>query len=194
MLYTNYKQVAKIILKSEDSLDFTTKTETVATVASTIVTKYTYNITLPFYKFSKNTRLAVESFSLLSEDFTQRAIDIGDVFILNIKKSNVYHSNPKSNKGTCILSTNLSKSTEYFNPDITKNSIDITGNTGFMEGNPLEIFVDTKIGNDTTNDVGGCIDTAIWSLTLVIFEEEKEENPKDYVDDRTNNFSKPSLY
>lgn len=195
MLYTNYKQVAKIILASEYCTERDTSTKTVNSNAEIVVNKYVFNVNLPFYKFSKTTKLAVESFSFLSADLTASAIDIGSIFITNIKKSNVYHSNPSLNKGTCLLSINLSKSINYINPDVINNSIEITGNTGFMEGNPIEIIVDTKIGADTTaDDINGCLDDCRWSLTLIVYEEEKEENAKDFVDDRTKNFSKPSSY
>ena len=196
MLYTNYKQVARLVLKSIDAEQETTDRQFTVDTTTTnypVVTKYTYNVNLPFYKFTKNTKLAVESFSYLSTNLEDKSVGIGDIFLLNIKKSNIYHSYIGARKGTCILSKNLSKSFEYINPDVINNSIDITGNTGFIEGNPLEIFVDTKIKDDIS-DINGCLEENFWSLTLVIYEEEKEENPKDYVDDKVKNYSKPSLY
>lgn len=197
MLYTNYKQVAKIILSSENTTQRdTTENITINTEGKTVVNKYYFTVNLPFYKFSKTTKLAVETFSLLSNNYTENAIDIGSIFVTSIKKSNVYHSDKALNiKGTCLLSIDLSKSLTYINPDVINNSIEITGNTGFMEGNPIEIVVDTKLGADTTEaDIKGCLEENRWSLTLIVYEEEKEENAKEYVDDRTKNFSKPSLY
>lgn len=191
MLYTNYKQVARLILKSKDAIQELGTTHVINTLPNCkSVIKYTFNIQLPYYKFTKNTKLAVESFSFVSEALTYN--EVGDIFILNIRKNNIYHSSTRA--GTCILSRILSDTTEYINPDVINNSIDITGNTSFLEGNPLEIFVDTKVLDDGFVDIKGCSNKNDWSLTLLIYEEEKEENAKDYVKDGIKNYSNPSLY
>jgi len=191
MLYTNYKQVAKLILKSEDATKDVVGTHTLSTVQNIpSIGLYTFFVNLPFYKFTKNTKLAVEKFTFVSDNYT--FIDVGDIYIKNIKKSNVYHSSKKA--GTCILSLSLGKTNEYINPDVINNSIDITGNTSFLEGNPLEIFLDTKVKDDSDVDIKGCSDESVWSLSLIIYEEVKEENLKDYADDNVKLLSKPSVY
>lgn len=197
MLYTNYKQIATIVLNSGSAIEKDEIDVTIKTVDQTSVQKYTFNINLPFYKFTKNTKLAVQNFVFNSDTYFRK--NIGDVYIKNIKKSNVYHSNKMNSKGTCILSDVLTEPNKYINPDVINNSIDITGNTSFLEGNPLEIIVDTKVCRDnveeqTGTDINGCPSTAFWTLTLTIYEEEKEENKKDVVEDKVKNYSKPLLY
>lgn len=193
MLYTNYKQVVRLVLKSEDAIKDIVGTHTIQSVAGlNSIGRYTFNINMPFYKFSKNTKLAVEKLSVISNDYIDNTADIGDIYLLNIKKQNVFHSSKK--KGTCIYSGILSKTNEYVNPDVINNSIDITGNTGFLEGNTLDIFVDTFVIDDSAQEIQGCSEGTVWSLSLIIYEEEKEENPKDNVQDGVKNHSKPVLY
>lgn len=187
-----------------------------------IVSKYTYSITLPNMQFNKNTRLAVDKFSIQlrkrdSENHLKMDT-IPDVYIKNIHQKNVFNSRGKSSYGTCILSIPFNilqiKNDEkpppmtYQNPDLINNSIDITGTTAFLQGQPLEIFIDTHMakykqksgtsgtGLEQEEDgfVEGCPDTFIWSLTLIVYEEEKEENAKDFVDDRAKIFGIPKLY
>jgi hypothetical protein len=195
MLYTNYKQVARLVLqKSDADSKETVPFKQSATVTGQCETLYKYNINLPYYKFSKNTKLAVDSFSVReSATYAYKYKNIGNVFIKNIKKSNVYHSD-KTKQGTCILSCLMARTNQYVNPNVLQNSIDITGNTSFLEGNELELIVDTKIISDDDVLLNGCPEDIYWTLTLLIYEEEKEENPKDYVDDKVKNYSKPSLY
>lgn len=207
MLYTNYKQIAKIILKSEDAVSttdsiFQTIDQNGANFTTRVIRSYTYNVHLPFYKFNKNTKMAVDTFSIDVPEGLYTYSAIGDLYVKNLKKNEVYHSGPTSSNGTCLLSVVMGKSNQYINPDLINNSIEITGNTHFLEQyNPLEIFVDTKIqdftlvnGVASLKDIKGCPENVDWSLTLYIFEEEKEENKKDFVSDSRVNFSKPSLY
>lgn len=205
MLYTNYKQVAKLVLKSTDATQEVSGTELLEDGGApvNIVSKFTYNIKLPFIKFGKNTKLAIENFSTVVPASYDMG-NIADIYIKNIHKKNIYHSAELSANGTCILSYPIEYLTEYINTDVINNSIDITGNTSFMEGNPLDIFVDTKIfkyndpgGGAPFNRDGtitGCPDDLVWSLTLLVYEEEKEENAKDFVDDRARNYGRPALY
>jgi hypothetical protein len=192
MLYTNYKQVARLVLKSEDAVKTSGGLPTIDGNPILITSLYTFKPNLPFYSFTKNTKLAVESFTFNGGPVGVQLQYIGDVIIKNLKRPNIYHS--RIQQGTCIFSGNMHSAINYYNNDIINKSIDITGSTNFLNGNDLEIFINTRLLNDTSVDVKGCVDSFNWSLTLVVYEEEKEENPKDYVDDRTNNFSKPSLY
>ncbi len=192
MLYTNYKQVARLVLKSEDAIKTSGGIPYIATSATPTNSLYTFKPNLPFYSFTKNTKLAVESFTFSGGPLGSGIKYIGDVIIKNLKRTNIYHS--KNQQGTCIFSGNMHSTINYYNNDIINNSIDITGSTNFLNGNELEIFINTRLLDDGNVDIKGCVDYFNWSLTLVVYEEEKEENPKDYVDNRTNNYSKPSLY
>lgn len=227
VLYTNYKQVAKITLKSDfgavkDTVGTTIGFKTSGTGVQTstnvdIVSKYTYSITLPNMQFNKNTRLAVDKFSIQlrkRDSGNHLKMDtIPDVYIKNIHQKNVFNSRGKSSYGTCILSIPFNilqiKNDEkpppitYQNPDLINNSIDITGKTAFLQGQPLEIFIDTHMTKYKQDPPGthiedgfveGCPDTFIWSLSLIVYEEEKEENAKDFVDDRAKIFGIPKLY
>lgn len=230
VLYTNYKQMAKITLKSEDAVDYEKTTnvivghETAVPMREkdpvTIIGKYTYRINLPFMQFGKNTRLAVDTFSIqITHRKNQNHLQTystPDVYIKNIHKKDVYNSTNKSAYGTCLLSIPFNNNVNdvkpppitYQNFDLINNSIDITGSTAFLQGEPLEIFIDTKIlrykkdpATTPTNlkmlpdgYVEGCPDVFKWSLSFIVYEEEKEENPKDYVDDRAKPHSIPALY
>jgi hypothetical protein len=191
MLYTNYKQVARLVLKSEDAIK-TVRTPTIEGNQVPINSLYTFKPNLPFYSFTKNTKLAVESFTFYGSYVGTGARYVGDVIIKNLNRSNIYHS--KNQQGTCIFSGNMYSTIDYYNNDIINNSIDITNSTNFLNGNELEIFINTRILDDGNVDIKGCVDKFNWSLTLVIYEEEKEENPKDYVDNKLQNYSKPALY
>ena len=194
MLYTNYKQVAKLVLKSEDAVKINGPLGSVlGNFNRTVYMLYSFKPTLPFYKFTKNTRLAVDTFVCTGYLGGGVLKYTGDVIIKNFKKSNIYNSNPIK-QGTVIYSGYFNNLIDYRNNDIINNSIDITGATDFLNGNELDIFVDTRLVDDNNIPIRGCISNYNWSLTLVIFEQEKEENPKDYVDDRVKNYSLPALY
>lgn len=191
MLYTNYKQVTRLVLKSEDAIK-TTRTPTIANASILITSLYTFKPNLPFYSFTKNTKLAVESFTFNGAPLGIGARYIGDVIIQNLKRPNIYHSGIQ--QGTCIFSGNMHSVINFYNNDIINNSIDITGSTNFLNGNELEIFINSRLLDDGNVDIKGCVNNFNWSLTLVVYEEEKEENPKDYVDNKLQNYSKPALY
>ena len=193
MLYTNYKQVARLVLKSEEADSYLYgPNRTLFGSLKTICTLYTFKPNLPFYKFTKNTRLAVESFTFIGTSAPLWKYT-GEVIIKNFKKSNIYNSS-LIQQGTTIFSGFMQTFIDYRNSDIINNSIDITGATDFLNGNELDIYVNSRLSDDAGAIVNGCVSTTNWNLTLVIFEQEEEENPKDYVDDRVKNHSIPALY
>lgn len=195
MLYTNYKQVAYIVLKSNEA-DFTREwgTKLLGTVSNKIYDEYTFNIKLPYYKFTKNTKLALETFTIEHEitNNNGKKAQIGDVYIKNIHKANVFSKNKEY--GCPLLSTSIGQDFFYNNTDVINKSIDITNNTGFLESNPLTIFVNTRILDDTNAEIKGCPESSVWSMTLYVYEEVKEENEKDFSRNESNPYSRPPVF
>ena len=191
MLYTNYKQVSYIVLKSNEAVNKREwGTKTFGTQSKKVYDEYIFHVSLPYYKFTKNTKLAIETFSIQHEitNNNGKKAQIGDVYIKNIHKANVFSKNKEN--GCPILTTNIGQDLFYINDDVINKSIDITNNTGMLEGNnPLTIFVNTRILDDSDNEIKGCPENSEWGLTLYVYEEVKEENEKDMV---RNNV--PSLF
>jgi hypothetical protein len=212
MFITNYKQVATLILESDDptvvkdynqAKEYYRQNSTLDYVPfnTNIITTYRFKVQLPTQKYTKNTRMAVASFNIINqyiEDFNVRVgqpstAAIGTVYMRNIRRPNLYSKD--NTKGTPILTLPIGRTSySYNNTDLIHNSIDITNNTGFLEGNPLEISVHLNVtANDNTVPFG-CPENSAWQLTLYIYEEEKEENKKDMVDDNVQPYSRPPTY
>lgn len=174
MSYKSYRQIAHITLKSNDANEIQNAGNRLINAANEqINTSYKFNINLPFIKFTKNTHMAVQKVAF-KPSIQNNILAIGDIFITNLKKSNVYHSGNK--KGTCIFTGSFANSFEYVNQDTTYNSIDITNHTTFLENNNgIELFVDTKVLDDAAVDIGGIKEFDRFSISLIIFEFEKEE-------------------
>lgn len=223
MLYKNYKQVAIIHLNSIDAdntqngvqAPLTFKTEIPEELGdppaptghivlneyqpvqrnTRFFTEYTFNVNIP-YKFTKTTKMSLVSFNIKYDkqwmEYNSKAANVGGLYIKNLHKSNVYHKN-KSN-GLLLMNEFFGNDVDYHNQDIINNSIDITNNTSFLEGNQIKVFLDAKIFDDNDNLVVGCIGNVEWCAKLYIFEEELVENKPDSVDDRTVNYSRPAIY
>ena len=178
--YTNYKQVAKVVLKNIDA--------NIASVTNTdlgviVITEYIFKVNLPTLNFNKQTKMAVESFSIIHTipQYNGKECNVGDVYIKNLTNNDVYHSANK-HKGLPILSMDLGKNNQYNNTDLINNSYDITGKTMFLKNEFLHIFVDTGIkAGAGNNDINGCPLNSHWTLSLIIYEYELEENKKDFV-------------
>lgn len=192
VLYTNYTQKAKVVLRSSNAI-VSTKQFVIDTLNVDVVQHYAFMITVPNVKFNKETRVAVESFVIhnTNEVINYDQADIGDVYLTSINKKNVVATD--NIQGTHLLSfSGLNYS--YNNTDLVLNSFSVSGQTQFLEGQGIDILVNTKLEADNGEDIRGCPRDVVWGLTLIVYEMEKQENEKDFVDDRAKNYSQPALY
>jgi hypothetical protein len=148
--------------------------------------KYRFKIDLN-NRMSTNVRIAVKSFILhrgaqvigwTSNSYDHGTREIGDVYIDNMYDKNSFHSDPKIRNKFHLLSTpicfdNIEK---YHNNDILNTSKSIQ-NISF-QNNYFDIIVDAKIRDKDQNKILGCPIYASWSLTLIVYDTEFEENPK----------------
>lgn len=193
VLYTNYTQKAKVVLRSSNAIVSTKQFDLDGGNANVdVVQKYAFMITVPNVKFNKETRIAVESFVLhdtTTINFNQ--FDIGDVYLTSVNKKNVVATD--NLQGTHLLSFSGVDYT-YNNTDLVLNSFSITGQTEFLEGQGIDIFVNTNIKDDNDDEIRGCPIGVVWSLSLIVYEMEKQENEKDLVDDGAKILMRPALY
>lgn len=148
--------------------------------------KYRFKIDLT-NQMSPNVRIAVKSFILhrgaqmigwTSNSYDKGFREIGDVYIDNMYDKNGFHSNPNIRNKFHLLSSpicfdNIEK---YYNNDILNTSKSIQ-NTSF-QNNYFDIVVDAKIKDKDGNKILGCPAYATWSLTLIVYDTEFEENEK----------------
>ena len=196
MLYKNYKQVAIIHLNSVDADSVVAGVAVPIQLINTVFnTEYIFNVNIP-YKFTKQTKMSLVSFNLkYYQDwlaYNGNSAKVGGLYIKNLHKSNIYHK--KKSNGLLLLNEYFGGNVEYYNQDIINNSIDITNNTSFLEGNQIKIFLDTQIIDDGANTISGFPNNGEWSIKLYIFEEELVENKPNSVDDKTVNYSRPAIY
>ena len=177
MLYTNYKQVAEIVLNSDNAEQTNTSTENVGT-AETFVSKYKFKVNL-LNPMSKNIKIAVKSF-VSHNDFisSDTARNIGDVYVDNWYDKNAFNTDPSIQNKFQLLSYPLctERIDKYYNNDIINTSKSVQ-NTAFMNSY-IDVVVDAKITNSENKVIKGIPQKNKWSLTLVIYDTEFEENPK----------------
>lgn len=177
MLYTNYKQVAEIILNSKDADVETLTGAVVYGVTLDLIQKYTFYVNLQ-NNMSPNVRLAVKSFSCYNNanNFSQTD-PIGEIYIDNINNKNAFNSDSTLQNKLMLLNIPINKVsniTDYRNNDILGSSINIQ-NTLFKNNN-IEVVVDVKADGKK-----GIQSTSNWTLVLVVYDTVMEENPKQEV-------------
>ena len=226
MLYTNYKQVAEIVLHSQDAekVDWTPQQEDLilwkggsvvmkhneyqrkedgtfiyhpndfeldgATQKFTLyplefAKKFSFKINL-LNPMSKNLKIAVKSFCIhntttMGSDFhswDNSEREIGNVYIDNVYDKNSFNSDADINNKFELLTIPLCQKPidTYFNNDILNSAKSIQNN--IFQNNYLDIVVDAKIKNSDNEKIKGIPQTARWSLSLILFDTEFEENPK----------------
>jgi len=179
MLYKSYKQLYRIILNSKDATTKTTVNKTINTKAVAVITKYFFDLKIEL-PFTSQARLAVKSFytnNTKSSSSSSSPVSIGTLRSPTISQRNTFQSTGTS-KGVVLLSHNFNSalSTEYQNPDYRLNYIDIQNNLSWLT-NGIELIVDSKILDDVGNDVGGFPDIDEWTLELIVYDDELEQNP-----------------
>jgi len=226
MLYTNYKQIAEIILHSQDAenvewtsqpenlilwkggspvmkhneylrkedgtfiyhpndLEDDGETQKLQLYPLYFAKKFSFKINL-LNPMSKNLKIAVKSFSIhntttMGSDFyswdnSERSI--GNVYIDNVYDKNSFNSDADINNKFELLTIPMCQKPidTYFNNDILNSAKSIQNN--IFQNNYLDIVVDAKIKNSDNEKIKGIPLTARWSLSLILFDTEFEENPK----------------
>jgi hypothetical protein len=156
-----------------------------------IVKEYKFRIDLQNFMTSK-VRIAVKSFILVSNleygniptSWNNEPRNVGNVYIKNLRDPNCYSLDPRlkhtfSLLTMPLLTDNTRNEYEYYNNDIL-NTSKLIQNTSFRN-TEWEIVVDAGIEN-----IVGLPDDCRWSLTLIIYDTEEEENKKAEV---RNNFN-----
>ena len=153
------------------------------------ISKYRFKVNL-LNPMSKNIRVAVKSFvhhntlisgsSKSSWDEIQKPI--GNIYIDNLYDKNSYNTDSNIRNKLHLLSYPLcfEKVETYYNNDILNTSKSIQ-NTVF-QNNYIDIVVDASIQDVNAKRIIGCPKTSSWSLTLVLYDVEMEENPKTFSD------------
>jgi len=147
--------------------------------------KFSFKINL-LNPMSKNLKIAVKSFSIhnttiMGSDFyswdnSERSI--GNVYIDNVYDKNSFNSDPDINNKFELLTFPMCQKPvdTYFNNDILNSAKSIQNN--IFQNNYLDIVVDAKIKNSDNEKIKGIPQTARWSLSLILFDTEFQENPK----------------
>lgn len=177
-MYKTYKQLYRIVLNSQDATSKTTVIKTIGTVLEDLTTRYFFNLNIEL-PFTVQARLAVKSFhsNNKSSPVSSKPVAIGGIYSPTISQRNTYQSVGTQN-GVLLLSHQFSSTlqTDYYNPDYKLNYIDIQNNLSWL-CNGIELFVDSKILDDGGNDIGGFPDNDEWTLELIVYDEELEQNP-----------------
>lgn len=165
---------------------------TTNTVSTAFNSKYHFKVNL-LNPMSPNTRIAVKSFinhNAIKSGNSSSAWDeiekpVGNIYIDNLYDKNSYNSDPEINNKFHLLSFPLcyKKIEEYYNNDILNTSKSIQ-NGAFMN-NYFDIVVDAKIKNSVGTEIKGLPASSRWSLTLIVYDTEKEENPKAFSDGKS---------
>ena len=177
MLYTNYKQVAEITLNSQFAEQEDTSEQTVHSVPTTFVSKYKFKVNL-LNPMSKNLKIAVKSFASHNEFISTASRNIGTVYVDNWYDKNAFNTDPSIQNKFQLLTYPLctERIDKYYNNDIIDTSKSVQ-NTAFAN-NYIDIVVDAKIKNDDGVIVKGFPKDNKWSVTLILYDTEFEENPK----------------
>lgn len=148
-------------------------------------TKYRFKVNL-LNPMSKNLRIAVKSFvhqNGLKSGSSKSAWDevpkpIGNIYIDNLYDKNSYNTDVTINNKFHLLSYPLcfKKVEEYYNNDIINTSKSIQNS--IFQNNYLDIVVDANIHDKNDKKITGLPTTSNWSLTLILYDTEFEENPK----------------
>lgn len=183
------KQKAKIVLNSNDATK-TTITKTISGVANTaVVTNYKFNVSLSV-PLSNNSRIVASSFIYNPNNTTTSATEIGGVYCKSLTPYNTYNSEGYY-KGTHLLSGFMNNTPFiYENHNVEINSMPLHSDNGAWLNNGIDIFVDTK-KKDATTDIGGCIDVDSWALTLIIYDVEEYETLTTELSSKIKNYVLP---
>ena len=135
---------------------------------------------------SKNLKIAVKSFCIhntttMGSDFhswDNSEREIGNVYIDNVYDKNSFNSDADINNKFELLTIPMCQKPvdTYFNNDILNSAKSIQNN--IFQNNYLDIIVDAKIKNSDNEKIKGIPQTARFSLSLILFDTEFEENPK----------------
>lgn len=159
------------------------------TVSTAFNSKYHFKVNL-LNPMSPNVRVAVKSFiihnaipsgtSASAWDEIEKAV--GNIYIDNLYDKNSYNSDPVINNKFHLLSYPLcyKKIEQYYNNDILNTSKSIQ-NGAFMN-NYFDVVVDAKIKNSIGTEIIGLPTSSNWSLTLIVYDTQAEENPKAFSD------------
>ena len=162
---------------------------TTTTASVSFNSKYHFKINL-LNPMSPNVRVAVKSF--INHNAIQSGVSagtwdevekpVGNIYIDNLYDKNSYNSDPVIQNKFHLLSYPLcyKKIEEYYNNDILNTSKSIQ-NGAFMN-NYFDIVVDAKIKNSVGTEITGLPTSSKWSMTLIVYDIEKEENPKAFSD------------
>lgn len=175
MKYHSYKQLYRIILNSADATTITTNLKTIDSQATSIVTKYFFNLNIEL-PFTSQAKLSVKSFHTNNNNSAVGdSIAVGNIFSSTLNNRNTYQSFGTS-KGLAILSHNFNNtSTEYLNPNYEMNYIDIQNNLTWLTSG-IELIVDSKLTDDAGDDIGGFPEDDEWLLELLVCDDKLEEN------------------
>lgn len=149
--------------------------------------KYRFKVNL-LNPMCTNLRIAVKSFvhhNGLKSGSSRSAWDevpkpIGNIYIDNLYDKDSYNSDEKIKNKFHLLSYPLcfSKIEHFYNHDIINTSKSIQ-NAALMN-NYLDVVVDANIKDKNDDIVVGLPTTSNWSLTLILYDTEFEENEKAY--------------
>lgn len=177
MSYKSYKQLYRLILNSNHATTKTTVAKTLNTNNINIVQKYFFklNIELPF---TTQAKLSVKSFhsnNTLSDG--NEVSDIGCISSPTISQRNTYQSIGTS-QGCILLNHNFISNgiTNYKNDNYDMDYIDIQNNISWLTDG-IELYVNSRILDDTLDDIGGFPEIDSWTLELIIYDSELEQNP-----------------
>lgn len=168
------KEILKLVLNSNNAVKTTNPTvvDFGTQGVSTMTTNYRFNLNIPYTKFTKNCKIALQSFHHDSLQTTMTNKYIG-VYIKNITNRSIYDSNNNGN-GTNILSAYaFNNQFHYINPNIELNSIEL--NDGSFLNNGIDIYVEMNKLDNTLALIKGCITNDEWCMELLIYDIDEEE-------------------